>query len=162
LDIVACPRLHTLRVLLAVTRDFPDIPPISWLTSELATDPPVPITNVKRITIFFAIEKHLAFIDNVNDHEFWHQVKDLSEALANQERFPGLKSVAIIAGFYDLALLREDVTRQESRARPYTEKAEQRRAFGEATQAIARRGLDDFEIKWELHDTNPWYWYQGL
>jgi hypothetical protein len=130
--------------------------PISWFRSEIATESPVSTAKLERVVVFLV----LPLDPEINDQEFWHDLKSISDVLASRDRLPGLRGVSIVVGFRgESSSLLDGLIRQKSRSKVCVGSAQAEQAFGEATKAIAARGLDSFEIKWELHETNPWYWY---
>jgi hypothetical protein len=159
LEILAVPKLQRLTVMFPLKTYGRPGSHISWLASELTAFDLTPIssvTSLERITLFVVLAPAQVF-----DEQELRALERMSETLASQERFPVLKSVEITIGFYEEGSLQIDgIVRQEVRAKPHDPWGiEARRGFGEAIQAIVQRGLDSFEVKWELHETSPWDWY---
>jgi hypothetical protein len=160
LEVLAVPNLRTLTVMFPLKTYGRPGSHISWVSSELAfINPPiVTATTLEKVTLFVV----LAAADQEFDQEELHELERISETLASQEMFPALNSVQITMGFYEEgSLLLEGIVQQKIRAKPHDPwGAEAHKAFKEATHAIAaRRGLDSFEVRWELHRTSPWDWY---
>ncbi|KAH6906136.1 hypothetical protein BKA70DRAFT_1402216 [Coprinopsis sp. MPI-PUGE-AT-0042] len=155
LEILAFPKLRKLTVMLPLKKYGHPGSPISWLSSELATDSTISKDNLEEIVLFIVLA-----LDQEPDEQEYQDLANISETLSSQEKFSRLRRVKIVICFHqEFSPLAEGFVRQESRARPYTSSLKALGAVNAATEAVSQRKLEHFEMKCEFHDTSPWGWY---
>ncbi|KAH6906174.1 hypothetical protein BKA70DRAFT_1290920 [Coprinopsis sp. MPI-PUGE-AT-0042] len=159
LALVALPNLRHLTVMLNLKKEQPNTPPshTSWLKSELVTDSlGLPLSLEKVIIIFIGRLVH-GLPDGRLSTDDRQDLKEISQALSDQEWFPRLRSVEIHIAERQYSHHPDGVIRRPSFVNPIEADDGVDHEVREAAEALIERGV--LKVEWECHYTNPWEWY---